>query len=95
MQQRKSQREQQVFATVQKQYPITINLQPPVAPDMKIPYNADDPVEGPANARVTIRGIHRHPVPLLQTLAGHAAPSDVHLSQRREARVESLPVAVP
>jgi protein-disulfide isomerase len=53
-QQRKTQREQQVYAGILKKYPVVINLTPPVAPDIKIPYNADDPVEGPANARVTI-----------------------------------------
>jgi len=52
--QRKAQREQAVFTALQKQYSITINLVPPVAPDVKIPYNADDAVEGPANAPVTI-----------------------------------------
>ena len=53
-QQRKMQREQQVFAALTQKYPITVSLAPPAAPNVKIPYNANDPVKGPANARVTI-----------------------------------------
>ena len=54
LQQRKAQREQQVYAALTQKYPITVNLQPPTAPQVTIPYNANDPVKGPANARVTI-----------------------------------------
>jgi protein-disulfide isomerase len=52
--QRKAQREQQVYTALVQKYPVTVNLPMPEAPNVKIPYNADDPVKGPAGARVTI-----------------------------------------
>jgi protein-disulfide isomerase len=52
--QAKMMRDQQFYQMLSQKYPITIHLTPPTAPNVKIPTRSDDPVHGPANAKVTL-----------------------------------------
>lgn len=51
---KQAQRESEVYVALTQKYPVSVTLPPPVAPNVKIPYNPTDPVKGPADAKITI-----------------------------------------